>query len=140
MSAGAERIKSMLAVFNRTPSEFGLLAADLLDDLYIGIYHLDQKTLMDVKWENPTVIRIAIKDNRQMATADESKLTRLVFLAHHYGVRASIEAASGTKIQIVIWKVSKKDFIIDRHPTLQEALASFERLMFELHKGDSKNA
>lgn len=126
MSAGEERLADMLqAVWKRTPSEFGRKVANLLDDLYEGLYHIPTAAIRKAEWEHNHRITLTVKDTNY-ATADVDRLTKLVFLAHRYGVRVAIRGAASGYIRLVFEEVNRHNFLIQRHPTLEEAVQKFE--------------
>jgi len=109
----------------RQLSEFGVIVADLLGDLNYGIYHFDSGALLRAEWENTRRISIVVRDAGQFGTHDFNALTRLVFLAHEYQIKATIEAASSSYLRLTFHKVNEM-FSPPKHPTLQEAVYKFE--------------
>lgn len=59
-----------------------------------------------------------------LATWDMSRLTQLVFLAHHYGVRAEVSTA-GRYLRIAIHQRTRDRSSMRGHPTLEQAVGRF---------------
>ncbi|HZU87408.1 MAG TPA: hypothetical protein VFF78_07985 [Anaerolineaceae bacterium] len=123
--AGAEWIERQLAC--NTPlvqmSPLGHDVADLLGELFRGIYHIEHQALR-VDWSNKQCISINI--DRALATFDFRDLTHLVFLAHHLCLRVEIEPCNFRFLRILFWRRSRDGDISKRHPTLREAVERFE--------------
>jgi len=106
-------------------SPFGERVADLLGELYFGIYHIDREVLK-ADFSRPTRIIVTVSDGRgSFATYDDSLLTHLVLLAHEKNIRASVRAATHGYLQLEFMEVSRKGFFADRHPTLAESIKRF---------------
>lgn len=60
-----------------------------------------------------------------LATWDFDGLTRLVFLAHDYGYRASVEGIGPGRVRIAIWKRGREGRMSHRHPTLAQAVEAW---------------
>ena len=87
--AGAEWLKRALK--NIQISEFGVKVAELLGDLYYGIYHVRISKLRKVDWKNDRWIEIVLPDT--FSTFDADNLTRLVVLCHDRLIRCEIRGA-----------------------------------------------
>jgi hypothetical protein len=118
MTTGSEWVKLQ----HHKPSEFGCRVADLLGELMYGIYHLDYGALNRVNWANETYIQL-IDGYNHWGTFDSNYLTRLVLLAHKYGIKVSIASASPNYLRITFWKINKH-YLRSEHPTIEEAVAS----------------
>lgn len=128
MGKGAEWMQKQLN-YLKTPvqmSELGKSVADLLDELFYGIYHMDYKTLYKVNWNCDFYIKISI-GNTDWATTDFDYLTRLVFLAHHRAIRVEMSAGNFTNIHLIFHQRSRKGSIPWKHPTLDEAVEKFKK-------------
>ena len=101
-------------------SDFGRLVADLLGELFEGIYHVGNQALK-ADWSQPKFVSIIVYDAR-FATYDSDLLTRLVILAHNRNVRISIKAAAPRYLRLEFMPVTRAGFFADRHPTLQESI------------------
>jgi hypothetical protein len=98
-------------------SPVGIKVAGLLDQLALGIYHLDNPQKVD--WSNPRYI--AVKWFGSMATFDFNQLTRLVVLAHDMCIRADIAGLSRNYLQITFHpRTLREGRMSERHPTLEE--------------------
>ena len=61
-----------------------------------------------------------------LSTFDADKLTRLVFLAHDYCVRAEVTHSGPRMVRICIWqRDTREGSIAERHPTLEQAVAAW---------------
>lgn len=119
--AGAEWVK---AAFKCEMSPLGELVADLLGDMYFGIYHLDSKSLKRTDWSD----RHSIVYNHQhsMATYDGNELTRLVVLSHDRMLRVQIKGLAPGLMQIVFHKRNLREggSMWERMPTMETAVAN----------------
>lgn len=126
--AGADWIESNLRYWNKGDlkmSELGIRVADLLGELYSGIYHLDTKQLARVEWDNDHHICF-ILGWKSLATTDYNDLTRLVFLAHHLALRVEIEASTHRYLRLIFHPRKRDGAGYQRHPTLDDAVAYFK--------------
>jgi hypothetical protein len=105
-------------------SPLGKNVADLLGELFQGIYPLDHKALSRVDWSNNNFIELSLGWH-SMATTDFDELTRLVFLAHHMAIRVSIEASTHKYLKFIFHQRNRNGGLSARHPTLDEAVAQF---------------
>ena len=63
--------------------------------------------------------------DRGAATFDSFGLTRLVFIAHDLGVRASIGPCGGNRVELQVHLRSRSGSTMERHPTLDQAVAAW---------------
>ncbi len=129
--AGAEWIESNMKYWKKTKamemSALGCRVADLLGELFCGIYHLDDKQLAKVEWNNNHHIVLILGWN-SLATFDSNTLTRLVFLAHHLCLRVDIRAKSLNYLELMFHpRVRGTGGYSHMHPTLDEAVAGFKK-------------
>lgn len=121
--AGSEWIRAAMQRQGRTVSPFGAKIADLLGDLYLGIYHVQQEVLHKrVRWEETHHVEIVVRDSR-FATFDSEALTRLVVLCHEYCVRCEVQAASRGYLRL--WfspRHGREGDVYARHPTIEQAV------------------
>lgn len=105
-------------------SEFGGRVADLLDELYSGLYHLDGDFIHRADWTASHWIVLTVTDNSYWATTDGDYLTRLVFLAHDYAIRVEIEASTHGyfRLNFSPREQGKAAGVMRGHPTLEEAV------------------
>lgn len=107
-------------------SELGQKVADLLGELFYGLYHVDGRSLSRVDWENDRWIEIILYDNGAWGTFDFNYLTRFVLLCHVYGVKGAIKAASPHRLRLVFHRITS-GFIRPQHPTIEEAIEEFNK-------------
>ena len=101
---------------------------EVLGELYLAIYHMDQPSLRQSDWANNDFIVVTI-GYASMATFDDNLLTRLVFLAHHQALRISLKSEK-RRIRSISLTFSQRQRTGDlyfRHPTLDEAVAAFKQ-------------
>lgn len=79
-------------------SQLGKDVADLLGDVFLGIYHLDQKALARVDWKNDRWISFVYYGG--LATVDGNELTRLIVLAHDRMMRVEIDGAANKYLRL----------------------------------------
>lgn len=120
--SGAEWIKATYCK-DVEMSPLGVQVADLLGYLYAGIYHLNRTSLSKVDWTNPTHIQVTVYGG--LATYDGQELTRLVFLAHAMCLRVEVDAAARNYLRLIFHPRQRDGGNWQRHPTLDQALATF---------------
>jgi hypothetical protein len=125
--AGAEWVEANLGFSRKNIklSQLGRDVADLLGELFYGIYHINDAALWRVEWDNNNHIMFSL-GWRNLSTVDFDDLTRLVFLAHHMAIRVSVEGSKSHYIRLVFSKRSRSGNGIQRHPTLDESVARFK--------------
>lgn len=111
---------------NMVMSPLGRAAADLLGELFYGIYHLDNKCIYKATWDDPICVQIIIGWH-SWTTVDFDTLTRLVFLAHHMAIRVELHPATHHYMRLRFWQRGRTGDMYTRHPTLQEAVQKFEK-------------
>jgi hypothetical protein len=108
-------------------SAFGERVADLLDVVMDGIYHIDQKSLSAVEWNNPRWI--GIRWHGELATFDANILTRFVILSHDKMIRFSVNARSREYLQLEFTpRLYRTGSVFGRHPTLEQAAEDFRQI------------
>lgn len=126
--AGADWLESTLR--HERPelaiSPFGRVVADLLGELFAGIYHMDVQALRRADWTHEDFIVVNVV-HQSMATFDDDKLTRLVFLAHHLAIRVSIKAVTINYLQVIFHQRKRTGDLYSKHPTLNDAVQSFQK-------------
>ena len=105
-------------------SPLGAQVADLLGDLFVGLYHLDGAEKVDWANEHHIEVRVTYKD---WATFDSNLLTKLVFLAHDRCLRASISPRSAQALTLLFHQRQREGGVWDRHPTLEGAVAEYRK-------------
>jgi hypothetical protein len=124
--AGSDWIK---ANFKVEMSLLGEVVADLLGDLFLGIYHLDPKVLRKVDWANDHHIILAL-GWRSLATYDNDELTRLVILCHDRAIRCEISARNYKYLELMFHRRKRGRALYERHPTIEEAVEKI-RLLYQ---------
>ena len=120
--AGSDWVQNSL---KKEMSSLGVSVADLLGELYRGIYHLDSGHLNKVDWTDKRYMEILI--GRSLATYDSDDLTRLVFLAHQFCVRVQIEPCNFRYIKMSFSPRQRGGSIFTNHPAIDQALEQFQR-------------
>lgn len=96
--AGADWLKTNLSFAKPKAapvSQLGEIVADILGQLYEGIYHIEDNFIFKVDWSSNRMINITLPDGGgRFATFDASLLTHLVILAQAAKVRIAITAAT----------------------------------------------
>lgn len=119
--AGADWLKKNLAYAKPKAivSELGETVADILGQLYEGIYHIEDNHLFKTDWANPSRISITLPDGGgRFSTYDFSLLTHLVLLAQATKVRIAITAATHGYLRLTF----SQD---ENHRTIEDAIAFF---------------
>jgi len=73
-------------------SPVGIATANLLGQLFQGIYHLPMSLIEHCDWTDEVCTVISVPVNG-MASVDFNGLTRLVFLAHAFSMRVQVEGS-----------------------------------------------
>jgi hypothetical protein len=106
-------------------SPLGKEVADILGQVFLGIYHLDgsQSNLYKVNWREKYFIEINISYG--LATFDFDHLTRLVTLCHDRMIRLEIKPCNFRYMKLIFHqrKVREGD-ISERMPTLESHVQS----------------
>jgi hypothetical protein len=103
-------------------STLGKRVADLLGQVYCGIYHLDINALMRADWANDGYIQITVRDGHDMATYDDDTLTMLVLGCHLLNVRLRVRASTHGYLKLIFSWVTEPYFSREGHPTIEESL------------------
>jgi len=106
-------------------SPFGAEVADILGQVYRGIYHIRREVLHDrCDWRDPWRIELVVSDSG-MSTHDFNHLTALVILCHDRCVRLAIEGCARNWLRLVFTRREGRDgSTYQNHPTLGEAVKS----------------
>jgi hypothetical protein len=106
-------------------SPFGAEVADILGQVYAGIYHIDSEVLHKrCDWSHASRIEVVISDshNGGLSTFDFNHLTAMVVLCHDRCVRLTVAGASRNHLRLVFHqRLSRRGSTCERHPTLFEA-------------------
>jgi hypothetical protein len=122
--SGADWIKKSM-MYPKEMSELGKNVADLLGELFYGIYHLGSNQLRKVDWSNKHYIEF-ILGWKTLSTFDFDELTRLVFLAHHMAIRVEISPHAFNFIMLRFHQRQRNSDFALRHPTLDKAVTTFK--------------
>ena len=98
-------------------SPLGIEVADILGQVWRGIYHL-QYDLID--WSDPHHIEVNIAEG--LSTWDFNRLTELVVLCHDRAVRLEIEPCNMRFVKLLFHQRGREGGMTKRHPTMEEAV------------------
>lgn len=108
-------------------SEFGEKVADLLGELFHGIYHISKeikhKRHKRVEWDREDWIEVVFY--KSFSTYDFDELTRFVILCHKYGIRGEIEAAANKYLRLCFYNSGA---FVKEHPGLDVLLEKVEKV------------
>jgi hypothetical protein len=129
--AGADWLESLLkyAKPDMAISETGRRVADLLGQLYLGIYHIEERALLKVEWPNNRFMSITLRNG--FSTTDFDGLTQLVFLAHHMCLRVHVDGVKSGYIKLSFHARKRSGDYSERHPTLGGAVSNFKAWMID---------
>lgn len=122
--SGSQWIESALKIENMSP--LGRAAADLLGDVWSGIYHLDNKKLKQVDWGDPYCISVQL-DHQTLATFDAPLLTWLVVLCHDRCLRMSVSAATINTLELMFHQRQREGGVDQRMPTIETHIELIRR-------------
>lgn len=108
----------------QTLSPLGRKVADILGVVGGGIYNAPIKH-DNVDWSDDYVI--VVNWRGYLATVDFDRLTRLVFLCHRARIRCEISPKTFKHIELMFHQRKPDGSTAINHPTLAEAVATFER-------------
>lgn len=118
---GADWLEGGIGV--KEVSSLGTAVADLLGDVYEGIYHLNYNSLRKVKWSDPDYIEVTVRHG--LATWDYNELTRLVVLCHDRLLRCAVHAAAPGYLKLCFsQREGREGSTSRRHPTIEHAVES----------------
>jgi hypothetical protein len=106
-------------------SPIGRKAADILGDVFAGIYHLGDRALRKVDWADERFITVDLAC--QLATWDFCHLTLLAILCHDACVRLQVEGRPGPRPALRLMfhpRQGRTGSLMARHPTIDEAIAA----------------
>jgi hypothetical protein len=132
--SGAEWLEKGIGVNNISP--LGREVADLLGDLFLGIYHMNRTSLLRVKWSDPRYIAVTI--DGEIATFDADALTVFVVLCHDRCLRGAVEAVAPKHLRLSFSKRARGGSMWARHPTLEEHVGQI-RAAFSVESGKEPN-
>jgi hypothetical protein len=100
-------------------SPLGEQVADLLGDLFVGLYHLEGAASLDWANDHHIEVRVVHKD---WASFDSNLLTKLIFLAHDRCLRVSLNPRSHHAMTLLFHQRKREGGVWERHPTIEQAL------------------
>lgn len=121
--SGSEWIRR---TFKTDLSELGRNVADLLDEVFSGIYHLDIAKLKKVDWGDNYFIAVQLHW-QTLSTYDNDHLTRLVVLAHDRCLRVDISATTVRTLELMFHQRKPVGGFADRMPTMEKHLADIRK-------------
>lgn len=118
--AGSDWLKYSLKPIGISP--LGIKVADLLGEVYKGLYHIPSTLLYKVKWEDKYCIDVVVRDC--LTTWDDDVLTKLVVLAHDMMVRVEILSCCPKYLKLRMSQRFKRDgSIMEGYPTMEQHIA-----------------
>ena len=125
MGAGSNWIKSSVKPANMSP--LGEKVADLLDDVFSGIYHLDTGKLQKVDWGNDHHIAVQLY-YQSLSTFDSPHLTWLVVLCHDRLLRMEVHATTFNTLELVFHQRGQREGDISkRMPTMEQHISGIRK-------------
>jgi len=122
--AGSDWIRKSLGVKDISP--LGEAVADLVGQVFLGIYHLPTAALKKVEWDDDYIIRLVI--GKSLCTVDNNELTRLVVLAHDRLIRVDIEGAAPRYLRLIFHqRTAREGSLTERCPTMEEHIKVIRR-------------
>lgn len=122
-------------------SPLGIVVADILGQVYRGIYHIDYgSTLTKPDWLDENFIEVNVAQG--LATYDGNELTALVLAAHEVPVRLEINAGGPRRLKLGFSPRQRMALNLwARHPTIEDAIREwheFRSLRFALLNEESR--
>ena len=124
MESGSEWVKKSIKPSNISP--LGISVADLLGEVFDGIYHLERDALQRVDWDEDQYIAIRLS-YMNLSTFDLPHLTRLVVLSHDRCLRMSISAVGHNILELIFHQRQRLGRISERMPTIEEHIAHIRK-------------
>lgn len=113
--------------YKLTVSEDGARCAELLRVWLGGLHHFPggDKALRTTDWSS-FVVEVRLM-HESLCTFDGDSLTRLVLLAHDHAIRVDLSSEAMKSITLMMHPRPREGGIMQRHPTIEEALATHRR-------------
>lgn len=114
-------------------TEFQTTVMDILGIVYGGIYNapINWDT---VDWNAGGGVSVVVSAGGGFSTYDFNRLTTLVFLCHESRVRMDLSSAGMRHWRLTFWQRSHEGGISNRHPNLDEAIATFREYVPADHR------
>lgn len=107
-------------------SPLGEKVADLLGDVFVGIYHLDGQLLLKTNWQDEYCLEVEI--GQMLSTYDNPTLTWLVVLAHDRMLRVGITSRYRGRLILTFHQRAKRDgSLSERMPSMEQHLQYIRR-------------
>ncbi len=103
-------------------SPLGRRVADLLGQLFAGMYHLQSNITSKPDWSNERCIAVSVPIHN-MGTYDFSGLTMLVVLCHDAAIRCELQASAFGYVKLCFSQRQRYGGCTERHPTMEQATA-----------------
>jgi hypothetical protein len=123
MKFGAERMNRYYA--DGKISKLGEHVANLLNDVWCGIYHIEDSALRKIDWTNEDFIRLSIYGG--LNSYDDDKLTQLVILAHDYCLRLEINPCNFNHLELLFHQRDRVADFYHRMPTMEDHLEQIRK-------------
>jgi len=113
--------------YGKAMSPLGIAAADLLGDVFEGIYHLNERALAKVRWENPHQVEVILSDSQRFSTVDHNVLTRIVVLAHDRAMRVTIRGVAPGYLRLLFHQRTREGDLYTSCPTMEDHIAAIRQ-------------
>lgn len=131
--AGADWLRYYTDKKGITISPLGEAVANLLGDLFKGIYHIQDDVLRDLKiWQAVHYFSLVLyrgSHSSGLDTYDGDDLTKLVFLAHHYAIRVEVHPHTFSHLRLCFSQRQRGGRFYEHCPTNEQALGKFHKLV-----------
>lgn len=101
-------------------SPLGLKVADLLGQVFRGLYHIAD-AVRRTDWTQSGYIKLTIR--RSLSTFDSSDLTELVVLAHDMNIRIEISGRSKGMLELSFMDAADMTRLIAKQPNMESQMA-----------------
>lgn len=117
--SGADWVAASLKV---QMSDFGRRVADLLGDVFLGIYHMNTRALAKADWANDRWVEVVQYGG--LASVDGNELTRLVLLGHDRMIRVEIIGCGPGYLKLCFSpRHTRTGNLYESCPTIESAIA-----------------
>ena len=114
-------------------SPLGRNVADLLGDVFKGIYHLSHKALQQVQWGDEYVVEFTYHGD--LETVDFNLLTILVVLAHDMMIRVSIRGVGPGYMRMMFHqRTNRTGSMGERYPTIEDHIKQIREYYYPQQK------
>lgn len=106
-------------------SDLGREVADLLGQVWRGLYHLDFRKVHRADWSNAE--RVSLVIGGDLSTWDFDLLTRLVVMCHDRCLRLEVCGCGPGLMRLSFFPRRRDGDMAKRHPTMEDAVAGIRR-------------